>query len=443
MRKKVIAGIAAALALALGGAALAYVIIRDTPEGQLDTELAGVTLVRSRRLSPRRPSRRRRRPSRQRCRHRRWSHRRPRRRRRPPSPRSPPRARAGRSSAASPQRTLARADIQLGMPKRRPLWVTRDGQLHGVSAELLRRRPLREHVRRAHRRRRRRHGQGPSGVAGGGPKASTPRDRRGLDRRQLARRLRDRARRRERTRRCGGSRRARRSSRRRSPSTGRCTSARPTDACSPSTSQTGRVRWAYDTGGRINSSPSIWGDRICITTYAGSIFCLDRRDGTKLWNTYVSRDAFRYESFYASASTDGERLYTVARTGKVVALDAATGDVVWTQNVGALAYSTPAIADGRVFVGGFDGALHAYARTRAPSSGERTSAAGSSARRSSSATSSSSRRSRRRPTPSESRRRGRLAARARQVRTGIATDERYYLSLNGLLHRIRGHGDGP
>ena len=34
-------------------------------------------------------------------------------------------------------------------------------------------------------------------------------------------------------------------------------------------------------------------------------------DGTKLWSTYVKRDAFRYESFYASASTDGERLYTI------------------------------------------------------------------------------------------------------------------------------------
>jgi glucose dehydrogenase len=121
------------------------------------------------------------------------------------------------------------------------------------------------------------------------------------------------------------------------------------------------VRWAYDTGGRINSSPSVWGDRLCITTYAGSIFCLDRRNGHKLWDTYVKRDAVRYESFYASPSTDGRRLYTVARSGKVVSLDARSGDVVWTQSVGGLAYSTPAVADGRVFVGSFDGSLRAFA----------------------------------------------------------------------------------
>ena len=43
--------------------------------------------------------------------------------------------------------------------------------------------------------------------------------------------------------------------------------------------KSGRVRWAYDTGGRINASPSVYGDRVCITTYAGSIFCLNARTG--------------------------------------------------------------------------------------------------------------------------------------------------------------------
>jgi outer membrane protein assembly factor BamB len=124
--------------------------------------------------------------------------------------------------------------------------------------------------------------------------------------------------------------------------------------------ETGRIRWAYDTGGLINASPSVYGDRVCITTYAGSIFCLRRDNGEKIWDTYVKRDAFRYESFYSSPTTDGRRIYTAARTGKVVALDARTGDIEWTQSTGALTYATPALADGRVFVGAFDGALHAY-----------------------------------------------------------------------------------
>lgn len=123
---------------------------------------------------------------------------------------------------------------------------------------------------------------------------------------------------------------------------------------------TGRVRWAYDTGGRINSSPVIHRDRVCITTYAGSIFCLRLRDGHKLWSTYVRRDPLRDESFYASASTDGRRLYTISRAGKVVALLLRSGRVLWTRKVHSLGYSTPAVAHGRVFVGDFNGRLHAY-----------------------------------------------------------------------------------
>ncbi len=127
--------------------------------------------------------------------------------------------------------------------------------------------------------------------------------------------------------------------------------------------ETGRVRWAYNTGGRINSSPSIFGTRLCISTYAGSVFCLNKNNGNKLWSTYVRRDLLQYESFYASASTDGARVYTTARTGKVVAFSGRSGRVLWTYNMGALAYSTPAIADRRVYVGAFDGQVRALRAT--------------------------------------------------------------------------------
>jgi eukaryotic-like serine/threonine-protein kinase len=123
--------------------------------------------------------------------------------------------------------------------------------------------------------------------------------------------------------------------------------------------RTGRVRWAYDTGGRINSSPSILGNSVFITTYAGSVWRLNRDNGHKVWSKYLSRDFVRYESFYASASTDGKRLFTISRSGGVFALSASNGHVIWRSSVNSWGYATPAVAQGRVFFGGFDGRVRA------------------------------------------------------------------------------------
>ena len=100
--------------------------------------------------------------------------------------------------------------------------------------------------------------------------------------------------------------------------------------------------------------------RVCVTTYAGSFVCVDRRTGQEQWTTYLKRDAFRYESFYASPSSDGTRLYSLSRSGTVYALEASGGRVVWRAGVGGLGYTTPAVAEGRVFGGGFDGRLRAW-----------------------------------------------------------------------------------
>ena len=96
-----------------------------------------------------------------------------------------------------------------------------------------------------------------------------------------------------------------------------------------------------------------------MTTYAGSIWRLNRANGHKIWSKYLSRDFVRHESFYASPSTDGKRLFTISRSGGVYALSASDGHVVWRSSVNSWGYATPAVAHGRVFFGGFDGRVRA------------------------------------------------------------------------------------
>ena len=120
--------------------------------------------------------------------------------------------------------------------------------------------------------------------------------------------------------------------------------------------ETGSVRWAYRTRGRINASPSVFGGRVCVTTYAGSFVCLDSKTGQELWTTYVRRDTFRYESFYASASSDGERVSPVARSARSSPSMQRPG-VSRGRARGRARLTTPAVSEERVFVGGFDGRI--------------------------------------------------------------------------------------
>ncbi|HXH82720.1 MAG TPA: PQQ-binding-like beta-propeller repeat protein [Candidatus Tectomicrobia bacterium] len=122
---------------------------------------------------------------------------------------------------------------------------------------------------------------------------------------------------------------------------------------------TGKARWVYDFRGRINASPSVVGSRVCITTYSGAIGCLHRASGRRAWLRYFKRDPFRYESFYSSPSSDGRRLFAVARTGRLLALDVRDGRTLWTYRTGALTYATIAVSQGRVFTADLGGDVDA------------------------------------------------------------------------------------
>ena len=182
-----------------------------------------------------------------------------------------------------------------------------------------------------------------------------------------------------------------------------------------STPARGRIRWAYDTGGRINSSPSILRNRIFISTYAGSIWCLRRNDGHKIWCTTsgVTSSATRASTRARRRTAGGCSQLPVGQRRR--ALRARRAHICGRTSVNSLGYATPAVAHGRVFVGGFDGRCARARATTASRSGAAASAAGSSGPQSWSATSSSSRSSSGNVRAARHRREGRLAARHRQV----------------------------
>ena len=105
------------------------------------------------------------------------------------------------------------------------------------------------------------------------------------------------------------------------------------------------VKWKLSLGGRANSSPITWADRVFVTNAYDygkrlSVIAINRADGKKVWETFVPHDGVEYvnaKNGYASATpvTDGERVYASFGRHGLVAIDMA-GKIVWQHRFGMI-----------------------------------------------------------------------------------------------------------
>jgi outer membrane protein assembly factor BamB/tetratricopeptide (TPR) repeat protein len=127
-------------------------------------------------------------------------------------------------------------------------------------------------------------------------------------------------------------------------------------------SKTGEVVWVATTQGAIDGPPTVG----LLGGEAGSraVVFFGSRDG----NVYA-RDVLRGLEAIAPFRTDGqvvssplvvgEVVYVGSTEGTLYALDAATGQGMWTFSTGAEIRAAPAFAEGVVYVGSMDGKLYA------------------------------------------------------------------------------------
>jgi outer membrane protein assembly factor BamB len=169
--------------------------------------------------------------------------------------------------------------------------------------------------------------------------------------------------------------------------------------------ETGREVWRHDTFRDLDSSPCVIGGQLYVAGENGHLRCLDPRSGKLIWKRFVGGIGpgtvlGSNGSETSPAVVDGE-VYTATYDGVLYSVDAKSGAVRWTTSTGddtdASAvvydefvyaaseekapylhcfsredgravwryegnrggyYSTPAIADGRIWVGGEDRRLH-------------------------------------------------------------------------------------
>jgi eukaryotic-like serine/threonine-protein kinase len=129
--------------------------------------------------------------------------------------------------------------------------------------------------------------------------------------------------------------------------------------------KTGRERWRARTEGRVRSSPAVSRGLVYVGSMDGRIYCFELQSGRQVWR-YETQGAslnsadfgFDRRTIQSSPAAVGGVVYVGSRDDGLYALSADTGKLRWraSHNISWI-ITTPAVADGRVYVGSSDGAF--------------------------------------------------------------------------------------
>ena len=115
---------------------------------------------------------------------------------------------------------------------------------------------------------------------------------------------------------------------------------------------TGQLRWKYRAGDVVHSSPAIANGVLYVGAWDGVLYALNVKTGRLIWKfaTGVDPTHFMQGIPGSAAIADGIVVFG-SRDNKIYALDARSGKQLWQQeNGGSWVISSPAIADGVVYV---------------------------------------------------------------------------------------------
>ncbi len=119
------------------------------------------------------------------------------------------------------------------------------------------------------------------------------------------------------------------------------------------------IRWATSIRLPVTSSPTVSGNSLYLgsgaksfdngTSYTGKIICFNASGPQVFWSTQTSEN--NLEILYSSPAIADGRLFIGSNAGNFYCLDASTGATLWSVQTGRQIVCSPAVADGKVFFG--------------------------------------------------------------------------------------------
>lgn len=118
-------------------------------------------------------------------------------------------------------------------------------------------------------------------------------------------------------------------------------------------SETGKELWAVRIGSTNRSSPTIEGDTVYLSGGEdGKIYALELKSGSIKWTALVGSNAIYESPIYLDGT-----LYVasdLSDDAKLSALNAETGEKIWSVPLGAPTYFGPSAGEGLLFIGSYD-----------------------------------------------------------------------------------------
>lgn len=115
---------------------------------------------------------------------------------------------------------------------------------------------------------------------------------------------------------------------------------------------TGEEKWTFKTGSKIYATPAVAGGRVYISSNDNHVYAVDAASGQEIWRFETDSGPVSplIPRISSPAVAEGT-VYIGSLGGSVYALDAATGEARWTVEIGGKVGSSPTVAGGVVYVG--------------------------------------------------------------------------------------------
>jgi outer membrane protein assembly factor BamB len=121
-----------------------------------------------------------------------------------------------------------------------------------------------------------------------------------------------------------------------------------------------RLVWRFGpTGGNVASGVALTATTAYFASYGGGVYAINRFTGKLRWKTVVRGARDNLVPFYSTPALARGRVLLGGNDGSVYALDARTGAQKWRFDAQGYVYASPAILGGRLYLGDFGGGFHA------------------------------------------------------------------------------------